>query len=100
METILEEINGELEAFLDKGADNKDLTDGVFEFLSSVSDSVQEEFEELFAGNNDKKRFLRALSRIFPLLLKTKVDTTEKIKRILKLAIETTLKIWQEQKLL
>ena len=36
------------------------------------------------------------MSRIFALLLNTKVDTTEKIKRILKIDIETTIKIWQE----
>lgn len=36
--------------------------------------------------------------RVFALLLNTKVDTVDKIKRILKIAIETTLKIWQGQK--
>ena len=30
------------------------------------------------------------------LLLNTKVDTAEKIKRIIKIAVETTIKIWQE----
>ena len=70
--------------------------DCVFGFLSRLSDSVQEEFEELLSGDSDKKRFVRALSKIFALLLNTKVSMAEKIKRIIKIAIETTLKIWQE----
>ena len=48
------------------------------------------------SSDSDKKWFLRVLSRIFPLLLNTKVDTVEKIKRIIKIAIETKIKIWQE----
>ena len=91
---IFKEITRELEAYLSRESNNEDSTDGIFEFLSSISDSVQEEFDELISGDSDKKRFLRALSRIFALLLNTKVNTAEKIKRILKVTIEMTLKIW------
>ena len=94
--SFLEEINKELEAFLTRESDNNDATDGVFDFLRDLSDSVQEEFEELLAGDSDKKQFIRALSRIFTLLLNTEGDTVEKIKRIIKIAIEPTLKIWQK----
>ena len=38
------------------------------------------------------------MSKIFALLLNTRVDTADKIKRIIKIAIQTTLKIWQEPK--
>ena len=69
-----------------------------FDLLSPISDSAQEEFDELISGDSDKDRFLRALSRIFALLLNTKVDTAEKVKKILEIAIETTIKIWQEPK--
>ena len=93
---LFEEINKELEAFLSKENNDTDTTYGVFDFLSQISDSVQEEFDELLSGDNDKKRFVRALSKIFALLLNTKFDTAEKIKRIIKIAIETTVKIWQE----
>ena len=34
--------------------------------------------------------------KIYALLLNTRVDTAEKIKRIIKIALETTHKIWQE----
>ena len=93
---IFEEITREIEAYLSRENDDVDSTDGVFDFLSSLADQVQGEFEELLDGDSDKKRFLRALSKIFALLLNTKVDTAEKIKKTLKVAIETTIKIWSE----
>ena len=36
------------------------------------------------------------MSKILALLLNTRVNTAEKIKRIIKIAIEAILKIWQE----
>ena len=95
---ILEEINRVLKAYLARESNDQDLTDGVFDLLSSISNSVQEEFDELIKSDRDKKCFLWALSRIFALLLNTKVDTAAKIKKIAKIAIETTIKIWQEPK--
>ena len=95
---IFEEITRELEAYLATESDDQDSTDGIFDLLSSISDSVQEEFDELISGDSKKKHFLQVLSRMFALLINTKVDTAEKIKRILKIAIETTIKIWQEPK--
>ena len=93
---LLEKINKELEVFLSTETNEVNEADEIFDLLRDLSDSVQKECEELVAGNSDKKHFIRALSRFFALLLNTKVDTAEKIKRILKIAIETTLKIWRE----
>ena len=93
---LFEEFYKELVAFLTKETNNKEVTDGIFDFLATIFDSVQEEFVKVVNDDNDKKRFFKALSRIFTLLLITKVDTAKKIKRIIKIAIETTLKIWQE----
>ena len=76
---IFEEITRKLEAYLLKESDVADSTDGVFDFLISLANQIQEEFEELLDGDSDKKRFLRALSKIFALLLNTKVDTAEEI---------------------
>lgn len=78
---------------LTKENEDKDTTDGVLDLLSSISDSAQEEFEELIGPDGNKKRFLSGLSKIFALLLNTKVDTDEKIKRIIKVAIETIINI-------
>ena len=58
--------------------------------------TVLEESDKLVNNNSNKKLFMKMLSRMFALLLHTKVNIAEKIKRIIKITIETTLKIWQE----
>ena len=93
---LFEEISKELEAFLTKETNNKEATSCIFDFLSAISNFVQEKFDTVVSGDSDKKRFLKALSKIFALLLNTKVGTAEKNKPIIKIAIETSLKIWQE----
>ena len=94
---LLEQINSELDIFLSKETNETDSVNDLFAFLKDLSDSVQEEFLERLTGDSDKKSFLRALPRIFALLLNTKVDTPKKIKRIIKIAIETQIKIRQNQ---
>ena len=79
-----------------KENNDKDSTDEIFDVLSQISDSAREEFDELLSRDSDKKIFIRALSKIVALLLNTKLDTAEKIKQIIKIAIEMTLKRWQE----
>ena len=74
------------------------LSDGVFDFLQNLTSRIQEDLEELIGEDTDKKRFVKALTRIFALVLNTKVDTADKIKRILRITVETTLKIWQGPK--
>ena len=86
---LLEQINSELDIFLSKETNETDSVNGIFAFLKDLSDSVQEEFLERLTGGSDKKSFVRALLRTFALLLNTKVDTPKKIKRIIKIAIET-----------
>ena len=78
---LFEEINKELEAFLSKENNNADSTDAIFDFLSQKSDSIQEEFEELLNGDSKKNKFVKAMLKIFTLLLNTNVDTTEKNKK-------------------
>ena len=95
---ILQDITRELQAYLARESGDEDSIDGIFNILTSISDSVQVEFDKLISIDSDKKRLLRVLSRIFTLLLNTKVNMAEKILKILKIAIETTLKIWQEPK--
>ena len=87
---IFEGIRKELEGYLLEQSDDTDSTDGVLDFLAALSDKIWEEFEELLDGDSDKKRFLMVL-------LNTKVDMPEKIKKILKIAIETTVKLWSGQ---
>ena len=76
---------------------DSDLTGGVFDFLATLSDRTQDEFNELIEGDSGKKRFLKTRTRIFALLLNTKVDTPDKIKRILEIAMKTVIILWQGQ---
>ena len=81
---IFEEITKELEEYLLRESDDTDSADGIFNFLTTLSDQIRGEFEELLDSNSDKKRFLRALLKILALLLNTKVNAAEK-KKCLKL---------------
>ena len=95
---IFEDIRKEVEDYLLGESEDTDLIDGVFDFLPTLSKNIQEEFDKLLDSNTDNKRFLRALTRIFVLLLNAKVDTPEKIKKNkLKIVVETIIKISQGQ---
>ena len=95
---IFEEIHKEIEDYLAGQGNDADSTDGVFDFSENLTSRLQEDFDELIGEDSDKKCFVKALTRIFALLLNTKVDTADKTKRILRIAVETTLKIWQGPK--
>ena len=48
-----------------------DFTDSIFDFLSQISNSIQEEFDEILSRDSKKKRFVRALPKILALLCNT-----------------------------
>ena len=50
---LFEVMNKEIEIFLAEENNSSDSADGVFDFLSRLSDSVQEEFHELLSGDSD-----------------------------------------------
>ena len=54
--------------------------------IRNTVDNVRSEIEN-FVENEDLKKFLYVLTKIFTLLLNVKVDNTEKIIKIVKLAI-------------
>ena len=60
---LFEAINKELEAFLAKGFNEKDGADGIPDFLATISDTVQEEFDELVSGDSDTKALSERLDR-------------------------------------
>ena len=53
-------------------------TDGAIDTIRIIVDSVRSEIEN-FVGNDDLKKFLYVLTKIFTLLLNVKVNYTEKI---------------------
>lgn len=85
MTIISEEINKALKQYLPQKSTYTDSTDGVFDFLEALANRVQEDFDEIIGEETDRKRFIKALTLIFTLLLNTKVDTADKLKKILKL---------------
>ena len=76
---IFEEINKELEEYLLEKSIVTDSIDGVFDFLEWLNDRKQKDFQELLEGEADKKRFIKALTRIFVPFLNTKVNIVDKI---------------------
>lgn len=94
---IFEKIKQELKEYLLEQTVEADSTDGIFDLRDNLTNRVQEDFDEIIGDDKDKKRFIKSLTCIFTLLLNTKVDTVNKIKRILKIAIKTTLKLWSGQ---
>ena len=75
---IFEEITRKLEAYLSKESNDEDSTDGIFDLLSSISDSVPEEFDELSSGDTDNKRFFWALPRYLPCFSTQKLTLLKK----------------------
>lgn len=96
LSTFFEEIEGELKEYLLEGELEEDSTDGRFNFIENLTNRVQEVFDEII-DDSCVKSFIRLLTRILAILLKTKVDNVNKMKRILKIAISATLKLWSGQ---
>ena len=94
---IPEEITSKLEEHLREESVDGDTMDGVFDAIKALSSDVREEFEDLLEGDNDKKCFLKSLSKIFTLLLNTKVSTTNEIKQKLDLQQKQPSKYGQDK---
>lgn len=92
---LLAKITNEIKPLIREENGKSDATDSVFDVLSDLAESLQKDFEELIEADSDKKIFMKVLSKIFELLLNANVNTIAKSKRTLKIAIETTLKLWQ-----
>ena len=96
---IFENISQELEEYLLEEQVESDGEDGLFNTVESMTNRLQEDLDELIGDDTDEKRFIKSLTRVFAVLLNTKVDTVNKKKKeILRIGIETRLKIWQGQK--
>ena len=67
---IFEEITAAIAAHVRSENNDDDVTDENFYTLGEIAESVQEDFEELVGISNNKKTFIRALTKIFALLLR------------------------------
>ena len=94
---LFQEIEADLrDNLLHSNSPKNDQTDGAIDFIQGIVDKVKEEFEGL-VQDEDRKTFLKILSKIFTILLSVKADNTEKIIKIVRFAISTVLKIWSGQ---
>ena len=83
-----------LQCILKNESKDLDSTVGIQDTIHNIADSGQQDFEELIGIDPDKKEFVRKLSKVFAVLLNMNCNTAEKIKRVIKIAIEMTLKLW------
>ena len=60
---ILEENTTNLERHLKEESDDTNATDGIFDALIKLGETVTGEFNDLLEGDEDKKRFLKSLSK-------------------------------------
>ena len=60
---ILEENTTNLERHLKEESDDTSATDGIFHALTKLGQTVTGEFKDLLEGDEDKKRFLKSLSK-------------------------------------
>ena len=72
-----------------------DETDGAVDFIKDIVENIKLEIE-LLVENDNKKTFLNTLSKINTILLSVKVDTPDKIIKVVKLIVSTVLKKWSE----
>lgn len=77
---IIDTITEQLEGFILEEVE-ADAEDGLFNIVEEISIRLQENYEELIGEDTDKRHFIKSLTRAFALLLNTKVDTVDKIKK-------------------
>ena len=95
---LFEEVEEELTKILILDAGNsEEETDGAFELIRNIVDKIRHDIEK--AGlSGDLQKFLHTLTNIFTLLLNIKVDTGEKIIKIVKILNSLIAKKWSERK--
>ena len=92
---LFEELESELTNLIIVEGSQEE-TDGAFDVVRNILEKVKIDFEKL-PINGDLKKFLHTISKIVALLLNIKVDTSDKILKIVKLANALILKKWSEQ---
>ena len=94
---LFEEAEEELTKLLISEAGKLDEeTDGAFDLIAQIVNKIRHQIEKDFSES--LKNFLFALAKIFTLLLNIKVDTGDKIIKIVQLLNSLIAKKWLEQK--
>ena len=91
--SLFQEIEQELSQKLFNNESESDFTDGPLDFTENLVKNLQAEFDETLGESGNKRLFIRSLTEIFTILLSIKADSTEKIRQIVKIAIDAVIKI-------
>ena len=75
---LFEEIESKLTNIIIEESSPEEEADGAFDLIRNIVDNIKSEIEN-FVENDDLKKFLYVLAKIFTLLLNVTVDNTEKI---------------------
>ena len=95
--SLFQEMKQEVSQKLFNTENGDDSTDGPLNFIENLVNNLQTEFDKTLGENVDKRLFVRSLTKIFTILLSVKADSTEKIKQMIKIAINAFLKLWSGQ---
>ena len=88
---LFKEIESELTGVIIDENSAEEETDGAFDVIRNIVENIRNEIDG-FVENRDLKKFLFTLTKIFTLLLNVKVDNSEKIIRIVKIAVSSIVK--------
>ena len=95
--SLFQEIEKELSEKLLEEKGEGDSTDGAFAYIEDLTNNLQTECDETIGEGGDKKQFIRSLTKIFAILLNTRVDSVSKIKNIIKIAVKIVIRLWSGQ---
>ena len=79
--SLFQEIERTLGENLSEEKSEGDSTDGAFSFIENLTNKLQTEFDETIEKDGGEKQLIRFLTKIFIILLNTKVDSVDKIKK-------------------
>ena len=93
---FFQEVEEELTRILILDTENsEEEADGAFDLIRNIVEKIKHDIEKA-SLNGDLKKFLHTLTKIFTLLLNIKVDTGDKIIKIVKLLNSLIAKKWSE----
>ena len=75
---LFEEIESKLTNIIIEESSPEEEADGAFDLIRNIVDNIKSKIEN-FVENDNLKKFLYVLAKIFTLLLNVTVDNTEKI---------------------
>ena len=89
--SLFQEIEAELSDHILHSGEEGDEIDGAIDFIKNIVENIKSEIELLVEDSNERK-FLNTLSKIITILLSVKVDSADKILKVVKLIVSTVLK--------